>query len=163
MAHYAHMHMNSTPQLPASLTAIFNRFATSYSSAGTRFSDFPGRWLAFEGTELEPGVENALLSIEPPQDDVLEAKDRFDAQAMAAAGAGVEVIIVTLYLAQRSMVVPAADSPPEPAASNPMLSISVTSTEQPLGVCGYVELDDQGAAVQVAHLLPLFSVSTDPL
>lgn len=157
------MHMNSTPQLPESLTAIFNRFATSYSSSGMRFSDFPGRWLAFEGKDLEQGVENALLSMEPPRDGVLEAKDRFDAQALAAAGADAEVFIVTLYLAQPSMVVPAAGlaAGPEADAANPMLSISVTSTAQSLGVSGYVELDSQGLPVRVGHVLPLFSVSTE--
>lgn len=154
--------MNSTPQLPPSLTAIFDRFAHGYSSAGTRFSDFPGRWLAYEAAELRSGVERPLLDIEPPHDDILEAKDRFDADAMQAAGAGVEVIIVSMYLAQQSMVVRGAGTPAaEPASPNPMLSISVSSTEQSLGVSGYVELDGQGVPVRVGQLLPLFSVSKD--
>lgn len=154
--------MNSTPQLPPSLTAIFDRFAHSYSSAGTRFSDFPGRWLAFQASELQRGVERPLLDIEPPRDDILEAKDRFDADAMQAAGAGVEVIIVSMYLAQQSMVVRNAGTAAAEAGSpNPMLSISVSSSEQSLGVSGYLELDGQGVPVRVGQLLPLFSVSKD--
>ncbi|WP_157269599.1 hypothetical protein [Azohydromonas aeria] len=157
------MHMTSTPQLPPSLTAIFDRFAHGYSSAGTRFTDFPGRWLAFEAAELRSGVERALLDIEPPRDGILEAKDRFDADAMQAAGAGVEVIIVSLYLAQQSMVVRGAGTAAaaEPASAHPMLSISVSSSEQSLGVSGYVELDGQGVPVRVGQLLPLFSLSKD--
>lgn len=161
MAHYRHMHMNNSLQLPESLTAIFTRFANSYSSAGIRFSDFPGRWMAFEATELERGVERALLDIEPPKGDVLEAKDKFDADATAAAGAGVEVITVSMYLAQRSMVVCSADEPGESGPSNAMLSISVSSSEQSLGVSGYIELDDQDVPVRVGQLLPLFSISKD--
>jgi hypothetical protein len=153
--------MNSPLQLPESLTAIFNRFANSCSSSGTRFSDFPGRWLAFQATELEHGIERALLDIEPPHDDVLEAKDKFDSDAMTAAGAGVEVIIVSMYLAQQSMVVHRVGGTAEPASPNPMLSISVSSSEQSLGVSGYVELDGQGVPVRVGQLLPLFSVSKD--
>jgi hypothetical protein len=155
------MHMTSTPQLPKSLTAIFNRFADSYSSAGVRVSDFPGRWLAFQAAELERGVERPLLDIEPPQDDVLEAKDKFDADAMEAAGAGVEVIIVSMYLAQQSMVVRGAGTAAEPGPKGPMLSISVSSSQQSLGVSGYVELDSQGVPTRVDQLLPLFSISTD--
>ena len=161
MAQCAYMHMTSTLQLPESLTAIFNRFADSYSSAGVRFSDFPGRWLAFQAAELEQGVERPLLDIEPPQDDVLQAKDKFDADAMEAAGAGVEVIIVSMYLAQQSMVVRSAGTAAEPGPSGPMLSISVSSSEQSLGVSGYVELDSQGVPTRVDQLLPLFSISKD--
>jgi hypothetical protein len=155
------MHTTSALQLPESLTAIFNRFASSYSSAGVRFSDFPGRWLAFQAAELERGVERPLLDIEPPQDDILESKDKFDSDAMLAAGAGVEVIIVSMYLAQQSMVVRRAGGPAEPGPSSPMLSISVSSSEQSLGVSGYLELDSQGVPVRVGQLLPLFSVSKD--
>lgn len=161
MAHYTHMHMNQSLQLPESLTAIFTRFANSYSSSGSRFSDFPGRWVAFQATELERGTERPLLDIEPPKGDVLEARDKFDSDAMAAAGAGVEVITVSMYLAQRSMVVGRADETNEPGPSNPMLSISVSSSEQSLGVSGYVELDSEGAPVRIGQLLPLFSISKD--
>ena len=163
MAQCVHMHISSPLQLPESLTAIFNRFAVSYSSAGMRFSDFPGRWLAFEADELERGVERPLLDIEPPQDDVLEAKDKFDSDAMLAAGAGVEVIIVSMYLAQQSMVVLRAGESEGLTPSGPMLSISVSSSEQSLGVSGYVELDSQGSPVRVGQLLPLFNVSKDVL
>jgi hypothetical protein len=161
MAQYAHMHMTSPLQLPESLTAIFDRFANSYSSAGTRFSDFPGRWLAFQATDLERGMERPLLDIEPPQADVLEAKDKFDSDAMLAAGAGVEVIIVSMYLAQQSMIVRRAGESCETGSANPMLSISVSSSEQSLGVSGYVELDSHGVPVRVGQLLPLFSLSKD--
>ncbi len=161
MAHYTYMHMNHPLQLPESLTAIFTRFANSYSSSGIRFSDFPGRWVAFQANELERGVERALLDIEPPQDDVLEAKDKFDADATAAADAGVEVITVSMYLAQQSMVVCDAGEADEPGPSNPMLSISVSSSEQSLGVSGYVELDSEGVPVRIGQLLPLFSISKD--
>jgi hypothetical protein len=44
-----------------------------------------------------------------------------------------------------------------------MLSISVSSSEQSLGVSGYVELDSQGSPLRVGQLLPLFSVSKDML
>jgi hypothetical protein len=157
------MHKTSALQLPESLTAIFNRFASSYSSAGARFSDFPGRWLAFQADELEHGVERALLDIEPPQDNVVEAKDKFDSDAMLAAGPGVEVIIISMYLAQQSMVVRSAGETEELEPSSPMLSISVSSSEQSLGVSGYVELDSQGSPLRVGQLLPLFSVSKDML
>ena len=153
--------MTSTPQLPPSLTAIFDRFASGYSRDGTRFSDFPGRWLAFDPAQLHSGAERPLLDIEPPQDGILEAKDRFDADAMEAAGAGVEVIIVSMYLAQQSMVVRSAGTTAESWPSGPMLSISVSSTEQSMGVSGYVELDGEGVPVRVGQLLPLFSVSKD--
>lgn len=161
MAHYTNMQMNHPLQLPESLTAIFTRFASSCSSSGMRFSDFPGRWVAFQATELERGVERALLDIEPPKDNVLQAKDKFDADAAAAAGAGVEVITVSMYLAQQSMVVCTIDETHESAPSNPMLSISVSSNEQSLGVSGYVELDSQGVPVRIGQLLPVFSISKD--
>ena len=163
MAQCVHMQISSPLQLPKLLTAIFNRFATSYSNAGMRFSDFPGRWLAFKAGELERGVERPLLDIEPPQDNVLDAKDKFDSDAMLAAGAGVEVIIVSMYLAQQSMVVRRAGESEGPAPSDPMLSISVSSSEQSLGVSGYVELDSQGCPVRVGQLLPLFNLSKDTL
>jgi hypothetical protein len=163
MAQCTYMHISSPLQLPESLTAIFNRFASSYSSAGVRFSNFPGRWVAFEAAELERGVERALIDIEPPQDNVLEAKDKFDSDAMLAAGEGVEVIIVSMYLAQQSMVVRRAGGTEELDPPGLMLSISVSSSEQSLGVSGYVELDSQGSPLRIGQLLPLFSVSKDML
>jgi hypothetical protein len=66
-----------------------------------------------------------------------------------------------MYLAQQSMVVHRVGGTAEPASPNPMLSISVSSSEQSLGVSGYVELDGQGVPVRVGQLLPLFSVSND--
>lgn len=155
------MHIHSPLQLPESLTAIFDRFASNCTRAGIGYSDFSGRWLAFQATEQGLDVERPLLDIEPPLDDVLDAKHKFDSQAVQAADEGAEVIIVSMYLAQPSMVVRRAGEPVPAGELRPMLSISVSSTGQSMGVSGYVELDDAGVPIKVGQLLPLFGLSQD--
>jgi hypothetical protein len=104
-----------------------------------RLAGFEPRWTAFRRGDLQQGIERAVLDTGAADEDAAGDAQRL-VQARNLAGPDSALVILELSISEWSVRHRRRDSCD--VAVRQVLSVALRETDQPSGVLGFVELDD---------------------
>lgn len=152
--------MSDYPPRPSAwLLECHARFSKRYMSPGVQLTGFDARWTAFRAAELRQGVEHAVLDVDGDELDA-EGEDLLLARAQKIAGADSALVTVELSVSEWT---PRPGRAGSSASARPVLWIAVKVTNEPSGVMGFVELDNESRPTgRISRPLPLMSLGPGP-